>query len=186
MDLFTVIIIAFGLAGDAFAVSVASGAAYKQLKLNHILRMALFFGAFQAIMPIVGWLAGRSVRHVIADYDHWAAFALLLIIGGKMIYESFKIKQTQNTSSPINITVLLTLSIATSIDALAVGLTLSFLRTSMALAVIIIGVVTFGLSLLGTFLGKKFGHIFENKIEALAGCVLIAIGVKIIIQHTGI
>lgn len=168
---------------DAFAVSIVSGAAYRQLKIRHIFRMALFFGGFQAIMPLVGYLAGASVKEYIGGYDHWLAFALLSTIGAKMIYESFKITSAGENFNPENILVLLALSVATSIDALVVGITLSFLRVSIATAVIIIGLVTFALSYLGVFIGKRFGHFFESKIEAVGGLVLIALGLKILIQH---
>ena len=183
MGLITITIIAVGLAMDAFAVSIVSGSVYRQLKVKHALRMAIFFGAFQAFMPLVGSLAGLSFRAYIADYDHWIAFGLLSAIGGKMIYESFKIKSVEQNSNPANILVLLVLSVATSIDALTIGITLSLLTASIALAVTIIGLTTFVLSYLGVFIGKKFGHFFENRIEALGGLILIGLGVKILCGH---
>jgi putative Mn2+ efflux pump MntP len=181
--LITIIIIAIGLAMDAFTVSIVSGAAYKQLHVKHALRIALFFGGFQAIMPLIGFLAGLSIKSYITSYDHWVAFGLLSAVGGKMIYESFKIKTAEKNFNPSNIFVLLVLSVATSIDALAIGITLSFLRVSLAAAVGIIGLVTFVLSYLGVFIGKKYGHFFENKIEAVGGLILIALGVKILFDH---
>jgi putative Mn2+ efflux pump MntP len=183
MTLITIIIIALGLAMDAFAVSIVSGAAYKQLKIKHALRIALFFGGFQAIMPLVGYLAGLSIKTYITPYDHWVAFGLLSAVGGKMIYGSFKIKSAENNLNPSNILILLVLSIATSIDALAIGITLSFLKVSLAEAVGIIGLVTFVLSYLGVFIGKRFGHFFENKIEAVGGLILIGLGLKILFEH---
>jgi putative Mn2+ efflux pump MntP len=183
MQLLNIIIIAVGLAMDTFAVSIVSGSAYKQLKIKHALRMAAFFGGFQAIMPLVGSLAGISVKEYIAGFDHWTAFALLSAVGVKMIYESFKITKAEENFNPENIVVLLALSVATSIDALVVGITLSFLRIPIAIAVTIIGLVTFVLSYLGVLIGKRFGHFFENKIEAIGGLVLIALGLKILIQH---
>jgi putative Mn2+ efflux pump MntP len=183
MTLVTIIIIALGLSMDAFAVSIVSGAAYKQLKIKHALRIALFFGGFQAIMPVIGYLAGLSIKTYIATYDHWVAFGILSAVGGKMIYESFKIKNAEDSLNPSNIVVLLVLSIATSIDALAIGVTLSFLRVSLVTAVSIIGLVTFVLSYLGVFIGKRFGHFFENKIEAIGGLILIGIGIKILFEH---
>ena len=183
MGLFTIIIIAVGLAMDAFAVSIVSGSAYKQLKIKHALRIALFFGGFQAFMPLIGSLAGLSVKQYLANYDHWIAFGLLSAVGAKMIYESFKINPAQEKFNPSNILVLLVLSVATSIDALVVGITISLLQVSIAMAVVIIGLVTFMLSYLGIFIGKKFGHFFENKIQALGGLVLIALGAKILIEH---
>jgi len=183
MELLTIIIIAVGLAMDAFAVSVATGAGYRQLKIQHALRMALFFGAFQAVMPIIGWLAGMSFRDAIQAFDHWVAFGILLVIGAKMIYEAFKIEKAENPTDPASLAVLITLSIATSIDALAVGITLSLITDSIATAVILIGVITFALSWFGCWIGKRIGHLFENKIEIIGGCVLIAIGVKILVEH---
>jgi putative Mn2+ efflux pump MntP len=183
MELITIIVIAVGLAMDAFAVSVVSGSAYKQLQIKHALRMALFFGAFQAFMPLVGALAGLTVKERIADYDHWIAFVLLSAVGAKMIYESFKIHPDRQELDPSNIFVLFFLSIATSIDALAVGVTLSLLVVGLTIAVIIIGLITFLLSYLGVFIGKKLGHFFENRIEALGGLVLITLGTKILFQH---
>jgi len=183
MGLITITIVAFALAMDAFAVSIVSGAAYRRLKVKHALRMAISFGAFQALMPLIGSLAGLTIRDYIADYDHWAAFGLLAAVGGKMIYESFKIKPLRKNFNPANVVVLLLLSVATSIDALAVGITLSFLQVSIAKAVVIIGLVTFALSYFGVYIGKKAGHFFENKIQAIGGLVLIALGLKILIEH---
>lgn len=181
--LLTIIIIAIGLAMDAFAVSIVSGAAYKQLNIKHALRLALFFGGFQAFMPLIGFLAGITVKEYIANFDHWIAFGLLSAIGAKMIYESTKIKPARQNPEHLNILVLLALSVATSIDALAVGITLSILKISIVVAAIIIGLITFILSYLGVFIGKNFGHFFESKIEALGGIILIAIGFKILLEH---
>jgi len=183
MGLITIIIIAVGLAMDAFAVSIVSGSAYKQLKIKHIFRIAVFFGAFQAIMPLIGSLAGMSVKQYLENYDHWIAFGLLSAVGAKMIYESFKITPAKQNFNPSNIFILLILSVATSIDALAVGITLSFLEVSIAIAVVIIGLVTFVLSYLGVFIGKKVGHFFESKIEAAGGLLLIALSLKILLEH---
>jgi putative Mn2+ efflux pump MntP len=183
MEFLTILIIAIALAMDAFAVSIASGAAYRQLHIKHTLRIAVFFGGFQAFMPLLGALAGLSFKDYIEDYDHWIAFAILAVIGGKMIYESFKITEAEKNYSPTNILVLLTLSVATSIDALAVGITLSIVVSSVTIAVIVIGLVTFMFSYIGVLLGKKLGHFFENKIEAIGGLVLIGLGIKILIQH---
>ena len=168
---------------DAFVVSIISGAAYKQLHVKHALRMAIFFGAFQAFMPLIGSLAGLSFKDYITDYDHWIAFGLLAAVGGKMIYESVKIKSVEENLDPSNVFVLLVLSVATSIDALAIGITLSLLTSSIITAVSIIGLITFVLSYVGVVIGKRFGHFFENKLEAIGGFVLIGIGVKILFEH---
>jgi putative Mn2+ efflux pump MntP len=183
MGLITILVIAVGLAMDAFAVSIVSGSAYKQLNVKHAFCMAVFFGGFQAFMPLIGSLAGLSIKEYIADYDHWIAFALLSAVGAKMIYESFKIAPAEDNFNPSSILILLVLSVATSIDALVIGITLSFLAVSIATAVIIIGLVTFLLSYLGVLLGKKFGHFFENKIQALGGLVLIGLGAKTMLEH---
>ncbi len=175
--------IAFGLAMDAFAVSITSGLTIKSLKINNALRIAIFFGLFQAIMPLIGWLAGLSFRDFISGVDHWIAFGLLSIIGCKMIYESSKMELSNKRINPLNVYVLLMLSFATSIDALAVGLSLSFLNVSIALPAIIIGIVTFLLSIFGVYLGNRFGHYFERKIEIIGGLILIGIGIKILIEH---
>lgn len=183
-ELITIIVIAVALAMDAFAISIVSGAAYRHLKTRHALRMALFFGGFQAVMPLIGSLAGLTLKGHIARYDHWIAFGLLTAVGGKMIYESFKIEKAEKKFDPTSLITLLALAVATSIDALAVGITLSFITASIALAVTIIGIVTFALSYLGIAVGKRFGHFFEAKIEILGGIILIAIAVKILLQHT--
>ena len=184
MNLATVTVIAIGLAMDAFAVSIATGATYRKPGTNHALRIALAFGSFQSVMPITGWLAGLTLRNLIRDYGHWAAFILLSFVGTKMIYESFKIKQDQERTERLSAAVLLILAIATSIDAFAVGITFSFLLAgSLAVAVIIIGVVTFVFSYAGFYIGKSAGHFFESKIEIAGGIVLLCIGAKILLEH---
>ena len=183
MKLLTIIFIAIGLAMDVFAVSIASGAGYSRLRIRHALRMAAFFGIFQAIMPIFGWLAGLAFRQAMDAYDHWVAFLILTVVGLKMVFEAFKIEEAKNPSNPASLAILLTLSIATSLDALAVGITLSLITDAILAAVIIIGLITFAMSLLGCAIGKRLGRLFENKIEILGGCILIAIGLKILIEH---
>lgn len=182
MDTITILLIAFGLSMDAFAVSITSGLTISRLKIKHALRIALFFGLFQAFMPIVGWLAGIGLRGLIYGFDHWIAFGLLAVIGVKMILESRKMREDR-TIDPLNIYVLLILSIATSIDALAVGLSLSVLNVSIATPAIVIGLTTFLFSFAGVFIGKKIGHLFESWIEVAGGIILIAIGIKILAEH---
>lgn len=169
---------------DAFAISVVSGSVYKTMCVRCALRMAFFFGAFQAFMPLLGYLAGTTLAAHFEHYDHWIAFGLLSVIGSKMIFEAFKIedieKSAKDPSCPVT---LVMLSIATSIDALAVGVTLSLLTQHLIAAVILIGMITFVLSFIGYKIGKRFGHFFENKIEIIGGLILIAIGVKILITH---
>lgn len=183
MDLLTVIAIAVGLSMDAFAVSVASGIAIKNLRVHHALRIALFFGGFQALMPVVGWLAGRSVADLIAGWDHYVVFGVLTFIGCKMIYESFRIESAGKPTNPLNVFVLLVLAVATSLDALAVGFSFALLGVSILMPVVVIGAVTFVLSLTGVAVGDRLGHFFERKIEAVGGLVLIGIGLKILLEH---
>jgi putative Mn2+ efflux pump MntP len=183
MKLLSIIVVALGLSMDAFAVSVVTGAAYRQLHIRHTIRMAAFFGGFQALMPAVGYLAGIAFEKYIEGFDHWVAFGILAGIGIKMIYESFKIKEERKAMHPANWWVLLTLAVATSIDALAVGITLSLITNSIMEAIIIIGAVTFLLSCAGVYIGKRFGHFFESGIEAAGGLVLIGLGIKILLQH---
>jgi len=184
MGIISILFIAVGLAMDAFAVSIASGFKTRTLRLAYALKIAAFFGGFQALMPVIGWAAGLHFRNIITGVDHWIAFGLLSAVGVKMICESFKLKSHEQKISPLNISVLLILSVATSIDALAVGLSLSFLNVSIALPAVIIGAITFVLSFLGVFIGNRTGHFFEGKIEMAGGIILIAIGLKILIEHT--
>ncbi|MGC9325578.1 MAG: manganese efflux pump MntP family protein [Desulfomonilia bacterium] len=183
MDLFTIVFIAIGLAMDAFAVSITSGATMGKLGIRHAFRIALFFGGFQALMPVIGYLSGLSVRHYLEEIDHWIAFGLLLGIGCKMIYESVFLDDAEKKPDPTNLIVLIGLSVATSIDALAVGISLSLIKIEIIVPAVIIGLITFSLSLLGIYLGKQLGHLFERKIEVLGGLILIGIGVKILLEH---
>ena len=175
---------------DAFAVALASGATMKRLHLPNALKMALFFGGFQALMPVVGWAAGLSMKDFISGWDHWIAFGLLLAVGGKMIYEAFKIKEEEECGGPktcpFDTGTLTVLAIATSIDALAVGLTFSLLQLSIIGPVLVIGVVTFLMSVAGVKIGSAGGHFFEHKMEAAGGFILIAIGLKILLGHLGL
>jgi len=183
MDMVEIILIALGLAMDAFAVSIANGITTKQLRISNALKMAIFFGSFQAFMPVLGWFAGLNLRDLISGVDHWIAFGLLTFIGCKMIYESVRIEASKKEVASINLYVLLILSVATSIDALAVGLSFAFLKISIATPIIVIGTVTFLFSFIGVSFGNKFGHIFENKIEIAGGLILLGIGVKIVAEH---
>ena len=134
-------------------------------------------------MPLIGWSAGLSFRDFISGIDHWIAFGLLSLIGGKMVYESSKMEANNKKIDSLNVYVLLMLSIATSIDALAVGLSLSFLNLSIILPAVIIGMITFLLSIFGVYFGNRFGHYFERKIEIVGGLILIGIGIRILIDH---
>jgi putative Mn2+ efflux pump MntP len=182
VDIVTILLIAVGLAMDAFAVSMAHGMALQSRRVPSGLMLAASFGAFQAFMPVLGLLAGLSFIDLISGFDHWLAFGLLAFIGGKMIYAAIA-KPKEEKETKLTAPALLILSLATSIDALAVGLSFSLLRISITTPVIIIGVVTFILSLTGFIFGNKIGKFFEHKVQAIGGIVLIAIGVKILLEH---
>lgn len=184
MSISFIVLIAMALAMDAFAVSISSGIAISRMRVRHAFLIASFFGVFQGVMPFIGWHAGQGVKVYVATWDHWIAFFLLLVVGVRMIHEACRTQGNEKRFDPLNIYVLFILAIATSIDALAVGLTLSFSDVSILLPVIIIGVVTFIMSFIGTYVGAVFGHLLEAKVEIAAGLLLIAIGVKILAQHT--
>ena len=182
MDLVTILLIAVGLSMDAFAVSITHGITIRHERMNNAFRVGFFFGGFQSLMPVIGWLAGRSLRDFIAGVDHWIAFGLLGFIGGKMIYESLKLDPGKKDNTSLELSTLLLLAIATSIDALAVGVSFAFLKISIITPAVVIGAVTFLLSFLGFLVGNRVGHFFESKIEIVGGIILIGIGIKILIQ----
>lgn len=190
MPAIEILFIALGLSMDAFAVAIASGATMKRLHLPNALKMGLFFGGFQALMPVLGWGAGLSMRSFISGWDHWIAFGLLLLVGGKMLYESLQLKEEEECGGPktcpFDTGTLTVLAIATSIDALAVGLTFSLLSLSIIGPVLVIGLVTFLMSVAGVKIGSAGGHFFEHKMEAAGGVILIAIGFKILLGHLGL
>ncbi|WP_428023929.1 manganese efflux pump MntP family protein [Arcobacter sp.] len=178
-----VLLLAFALSMDAFAVSIGLGVKKKKFDVSLAVKAALFFGIFQALMPFIGHLASLGVGSLIESIDHWVAFILLALIGGKMLYESFG-ENTEEEISVITNKVLLILAIATSIDAMAAGFTLNLLKLDPYLSMIIIGVVTFIFSYIGVVIGSKGGSFLEDKAEKLGGVVLIGIGLKILIEHT--
>jgi len=179
----TNVMLALGLAADAFAVSLSSGLAIRNMKINKALKISLSFGCFQALMPLIGWLVGLSFRGWIEAVDHWVAFGLLSFIGARMIYEATQDEISEKKINPLDTYTLLTLSVATSIDALAVGIGFAFLKTSIFAPITAIGFITFFLSFIGVFVGHKFGELFQNKIEIIGGLILIIIGSKILIEH---
>ena len=185
MDLITIFILAVGLGVDAFSVAIGIGAANNIKPWQPILRLASSFGAFQFVMPIVGWLAGLTVVGIIANYDHWVAFALLAYVGSKMIWEALKKEEEKETNDQTKGLPLLLLSIATSIDALAVGFSFSVLKEQILFPAVIIGIVCFLMTAVGMIFGKALARIFGKKVGIFGGMVLIVIGVKILIDHWG-
>lgn len=184
MGFIELLLIAVGLSMDAFAVSITEGLCIKnRLGLRPVIT-GLCFGFFQAIMPLIGYALGYSFAHMIENFDHWVAFILLSIIGGKMIYESFKTEPENETCDiEINYRKLLTLGIATSIDALAVGLSFAFLKVQLVPALITIGITTFIISIIGVIIGFKLGNKFQRIAEAGGGFILVLIGIKILVEH---
>lgn len=185
MNLILVIPIALALAMDAFAVSLGLSVFPGGLKISQSLRLAVFFGFFQFLMPLAGWLAGQEVLHYIRDVDHWVAFGLLFIIGGKMVVDSFCHRRSSKIMSgdPTMGMSLILLSIATSIDAFAVGLSFAAIEQKILYPSIIIGVVAFGMTFIGTRLGPAIGRLAGKRAELLGGIILIFIGIKILIEH---
>ena len=177
------VLISISLAIDCLAVSIAGGATATKPKITNAIKVGLSFGFFQAIMPLIGWAIGFSFRSLIENVDHWIAFSLLLIIGIKMLYEAFKKSPQNNKTDITRIPTLLLLSIATSIDALVVGISLSILNISIYLSILIIGLFAFTFSVSGYYLGYRIGKIIGNKVEVIGGIILIGIGIKILIEH---
>ena len=187
MSLLELLLIAAGLSMDAFAVSLGKGLKMNKPNLRNSVVIALLFGGFQAMMPLLGWLLGKQFEEYIRSVDHWVAFGLLLFIGGKMVYEVFKTERCPDEKTDLlNIRELLLLAVATSIDALAVGVTFAFLQVLIIPAISLIGFITFTLSLLGIFIGHKLGTKLKSKAELAGGIVLIFIGTKILLEHLGI
>lgn len=183
MDFFSLITIAIALAMDAFAVSISSGIVITEDKSIKALKIALSTGFFQGFLTFVGWLGGTYIAYLIESIDHWIAFILLLIIGVKMIYEALQDHSEKEQDQSFKLSILLLLGIATSIDALAVGLSFAFLQTPILFPSFLIGITAFGFSILGVFIGKKVGQIFGNRVQIIGGCILILIGINILISH---
>ena len=184
MDLWELLLIAVGLSMDAFAVSVCKGLSVKKLEPRHALLAGLYFGGFQALMPVLGWLLGYRFETLITSIDHWVAFILLALIGGNMIRESFSDEEELNDD--FGVKTMLLLAVATSIDALAVGITFAFLSVRILPAAGTIGVTTFLLSVLGIYIGRAFGARWKSRAELAGGLILILIGLKILLEHLGI
>jgi len=188
MGFVELLLLAIGLSMDAFAVSVCKGLCMKRLNLRQATVVALFFGGFQALMPLVGWALGTQFEQFITPVDHWIAFVLLALIGGKMLWDAFH--EDEELSCPadgkLDLRELVMLAVATSIDALAVGITFAFLRVDILTSVGLIGVTTFALSIVGVAVGHRFGARYEKPATVVGGIVLILIGLKILLEHLGI
>lgn len=176
---------AIALAMDAFAVAICKGLTVKKIKPRHLVITGLYFGGFQALMPLIGYFLGVNFRQYIETVDHWIAFALLVIIGANMIKEAFS-KDEELHTDDFSFKSMLPLAVATSIDALAVGVTLAFLKANVISSVSLIGIITFLISAAGVLLGKTVGCKFKSKAELLGGIILIFMGLKILLEHLGI
>lgn len=183
MDWITIFGLAVALAMDAFAVALGVGISLSPLTGRHLFRLGFHFGLFQALMPIIGWLAGMTIQRWIDAYDHWVAFALLCFVGGKMLYEAFQEVEARAEKDPTRGLTLITLSFATSIDALAVGLSLAMLNISVWTPALVIGLVAGILTVIGLLLGRRCQAVWGTRVEILGGLVLCAIGTKILLQH---
>jgi len=182
MDFITLFLLAIGLCFDTFAVSVSSGLIRKEILFWQAVRIAFFLALFQALMPVLGWLGGITIKSWIEPFDHWVALGILTVLGIKMIIESQKADEDKNIN-PLDFKVIISMALATSIDAFAVGISFAIIHVNMILAVLTIGAVTFIASMLGILFGKKTGSHFGQKMEILGGLILIAIGIKIVIEH---
>ena len=168
---------------DSLAVSVTSGFIIRDLRLRHALRISFSFGFFQALMPLLGWAAGLTARSHIQRFDHWIVFGLLAFIGARMIAGGCSGRDSGDSGSCLDVSTLLMMSIATSIDALAVGLSFAMLDLSILFPIAVIGGVTFANCLVGIHLGNRFGHLFSHRLEVVGGIILVIIGVKILVEH---
>ena len=185
MELFEIIVIGIGLAMDAFAVSICKGLSMKKIDWKKALIIALYFGAFQALMPVVGYFLGSTFSSFVQSVDHWIAFILLAIIGGNMIKDSTD-DEVEKRNDKVDVKTMIMLAIATSIDALAVGVTFAFFKVNLLFSISVIGIITFVLSFFGVIIGNKFGDKFQNRAELAGGIVLITIGLKVLLEHLGI
>lgn len=186
MGLISLIFLAVGLAMDAFAVSICKGLAMKKLSIKNAAIIGLWFGGFQALMPAIGYFLGSTFEDKITAIDHWVGFVLLALIGVNMIRESLGKDEDEETTGTVGIKEMFVLAVATSIDALAVGITFAFVEMNVPLAIILIGVITFAISMLGVKIGNLFGTKYKSKAEFAGGVILIFLGVKILLEGLGI
>lgn len=189
MSISELLLIAVGLSMDAFAVSICKGLATKKVGVKHMLIVGLWFGGFQALMPLIGYLLGTAFEQYITSFDHWIAFALLTLIGANMLREAFSKDEEESAGASLSFGTMLVLALATSIDALAVGITLTFLVESIGyliFAVLSIGIITFILSAIGVRVGNLFGVKYKKGAVISGGAILILLGVKILLEHLGV
>lgn len=186
MDIITITMLAIALAMDAFSVSITKGFSIKNLSKMQALWFGIFFGGFQALMPILGWISGVQLEHFVSAIAPWIAFILLVAIGAKMIYESLTDDEEECTKDKFSFKELTLLAIATSIDAFAVGVTFAILKIPILIPIILIGIITFIFSEIGVIVGKKMGHFFGDKFEIVGGAVLIILGVRILLDGLGV
>lgn len=187
MSTWTLILIALGVSADAFAVALGKGLQMRRLRSQDALALALTFGVFQGLMPLFGWFLGTGLRDYIMEIDHWIAFGLLALIGGRMIWEAFHPdKDETEIGDGIPLRQLLVLGVATSIDALAVGISFAFLEVAITGAVFAIGTITFVITLAGVYLGHRAGVRFRTPAEVAGGVILILIGTRILFDHLGL
>ncbi len=186
MSLFELILLAIGLSMDAFAVSICKGLALRKARWRDAVIVGLWFGGFQALMPLIGYFLGSRFAEAITSFDHWIAFALLLLIGISMIREAFGKEEEDKSGASLAVKTMLVLALATSIDALAVGVTFAFLSVRVVPAVCLIGCITFVLSALGVKLGAVFGMKYKSRAELVGGIILILLGVKILLEHLSV
>ena len=185
MGVLELLLLSVGLAMDAFAVSVCKGISMKKMNWKKAIIIGLYFGGFQALMPTIGYFLGAAFQSLITSIDHWIAFILLGIIGGGMIKESCG-DDEENRNDDVSFKTMIVLAIATSIDALAIGITFAFLNVNLVLAISLIGIITFILSVFGTKIGNRFGDKYEKKAEFLGGVILVLLGIKILLEHLGV
>ena len=188
MGLIELFLTGVGLSMDAFAVSICKGLGMRKVNYRHTFLIALFFGGFQALMPLAGWLLGRQFERYITAVDHWIAFGLLALIGGNMLRDAFRNEpeSTSGCGDRLDLKELLLMAIATSIDALAVGISFAFLGVNIWLARLIIGVTTFVICTVGVFVGNRFGTRYQKRAAIAGGVILILLGLKILLEHLGV
>lgn len=187
MDFCSILLIAIALAMDCFAVSIANGVRMKTFLLRPALWIAFSMGAFQALMPVLGWFLGDSFLGIVGAFDHWVAFGLLLFLGVKMIIDAFRTDETSVKGNfEVRWTDVVLMGVATSIDALAVGISFAMTEVPILFPVVLIGIVSFLFSIVGTCIGFRFGQLKRINVRLIGGIVLIAIGLKILFEHTGI